>query len=229
MSQRNVLKLVLLVALVVTGTFWFIHSGLYVYSTDKEKAIQLIKSFDPFDEIVFISLQILQVVFAPIPGDVTGLIGGYLYGTILGTIYSTIGLTIGSFVAFVLARFFGLPFVEKAIKAATIKKYDSILAHQGAFISLFLFLIPGFPKDYLCYLMGLSHMNMWIFLMVSTGGRLFGTILLSYYGNCVRNGHYVTLGIILMATGTVILLAYLYRDALLKMLQNKRQPSRTTP
>jgi uncharacterized membrane protein YdjX (TVP38/TMEM64 family) len=227
MALRNIIILTLLVALVGLGTYWLIHSGLYVHFTDKKKAIHFIRSFYPYDEMVFISLQILQVVFAPIPGDVTGVIGGCLYGTFLGTIYSTIGLTAGSFLAFVLARVFGLPLVEKAIKTETIKKYDKILGNQGAYASLFLFLIPGFPKDCLCYFMGLSHMNVWTFLLVSTVGRLFGTILLSYYGYCALNGHYMALVITLMAAGITILLTYLYRHALLKMLQ--RETSRTFP
>lgn len=229
MNRRNALKLAVLVALLGLGAYWFTQSGLAVYFTDKEKAVNFIKSFDPVDEIVFISLQILQVVFAPIPGEATGLIGGYLYGSILGTIYSTIGLTIGSWLAFILARFFGLPLVEKAMKLETIKKYDNILAHQGAFISLFLFLIPGFPKDCLCYIMGLSHMNVWIFMMISTVGRVFGTVLLSYYGSCARNGQYMVLGIILIGSGMPILLAYLYRDRLVRMLQNKKHTSQTSP
>jgi uncharacterized membrane protein YdjX (TVP38/TMEM64 family) len=228
MNRRNVLKLAVLVAFLGWGTYWFTQSGLAVYFTDKGKTINFIKSFDPIDEIVFICLQILQVVFAPIPGEATGLIGGYLYGPILGTIYSTIGLTIGSWLAFILARFFGLPFVEKAVKHETIRKYDNILAHQGTFISLFLFLIPGFPKDCLCYIMGLSHMNVWIFMMVSTIGRVFGTMLLSYYGSCARNGQYMVLGIILLSSGIPILLAYLYRDRLVGMLQKKKHISQTT-
>jgi uncharacterized membrane protein YdjX (TVP38/TMEM64 family) len=225
MALRNILKLTLLVALVGLGTYWLVHSGLYVHFTEKKKAIHFIRSFYPYDEIVFISLQILQVVFAPIPGDVTGVIGGCLYGTFPGTIYSTIGLTAGSFLAFLLARVFGLPFVEKAIKTETIRKCDKVFGRQGAYVSLFLFLIPGFPKDCLCYLLGLSHMNVRTFLLVSTVGRLFGTILLSYYGSCALNGHFMALGITLMAAGTAILLTYLYRDALLKMLQ--RETSRT--
>jgi uncharacterized membrane protein YdjX (TVP38/TMEM64 family) len=226
MTLRNVLKLTLLVALVGLGLYWLIHSGLYVYFTEKKKAIHFIKSFYPFDEIVFISLQVLQVVFAPVPGDVTGVIGGYLYGTFLGTIYSTIGLTAGSFLAFVLARFFGLPFVEKVIKTETIKKYDNILGHQGAYVSLFLFLIPGFPKDCLCYLMGLSYMNVWTFLLVSTVGRLFGTILLSYYGCCALNGHYRALVVTIMASGILTLIAYLHRNTLVELARNKKRTSR---
>ena len=63
----------------------------------------------------FMLLQVLQVIITPIPGEVTGLIGGYLYGPMLGTVYSTIGLTIGSWIAFILARAYGLPLVERVV------------------------------------------------------------------------------------------------------------------
>jgi len=55
----------------------------------------------------------------------------------MGTIYSTIGLTIGSWVAFTLARFFGFPLVEKAVKPGVIDKYDHFLKHRGLIISFF--------------------------------------------------------------------------------------------
>jgi uncharacterized membrane protein YdjX (TVP38/TMEM64 family) len=55
----------------------------------------IVNSFHPYDAVAFISLQMLQVVAAPIPGEVIGLIGGYLYGPFRGTIFSTIGLMIG--------------------------------------------------------------------------------------------------------------------------------------
>ena len=61
-------------------------------------------------------MQAIQVIAAPIPGEVTGFIGGYLYGIVLGIGLSTIGLTIGSYVAFNLSDFSGRPFVEKFIK-----------------------------------------------------------------------------------------------------------------
>ena len=163
-----------------------------------------------------------RVVFAPIPGEVTGVVGGYLYGPVMGTIYSTIGLTIGSWLAFLLAKIFGMPLVERAVKRETIKKYDYIMEHQGALISFILFLIPGFPKDYLCYIMGLSHMTTTTFLIVSTTGRLFGTILLSVLGSCARNGQYMLLFIIIVISGVLVLLAYLYRNKWIEMLRRKK-------
>jgi len=107
------IKILLLLGLLASGLFAFFHYDLYVDFVHKERAIAFIKSFHPYDQLVFISFQILQVVAAPIPGELTGIIGGYLYGPLLGTFYSTIGLTVGSLLAFALARMFGLPLGKK--------------------------------------------------------------------------------------------------------------------
>ncbi len=205
-------------------TYFVIHYNLHNIFINKHKFINLIKSFHPYDEFVFILFQILQVVFSPIPGEITGLIGGYLYGPVLGTIYSTIGLTVGSWLAFMLARFLGLPFVEKAVKPEILKKYDYVMEHQGAIVSFVLFLIPGFPKDYLCYIMGLSHMKLWTFLIISTVGRLFGTILLSMSGSYARSDQYVALLVLLGAGGIFVVLAYFYRKRWIDVIRRKEGP-----
>lgn len=227
MNGRLIRRILVLLLLIGLATYLFIHYNLYIFFIDKKNAIAFINSFHPYDEIVFISLQILQVVAAPIPGEITGLIGGYLYGPFLGTIYSTIGLTIGSWIAFVLARFFGLPLVEKAVKPSIIEKYDYFLEHRGLFVSFLLFLIPGFPKDYLCYIMGLSHMKTWHFLVISTVGRLFGTTLLSVSGSCARNNQYTALLIIAGVSCFFIIVAYFYRDKWLETVKLKEEISKT--
>jgi uncharacterized membrane protein YdjX (TVP38/TMEM64 family) len=222
MNHRFILKILLLLILIILGTYLFLHYDFYVTFIYKEKAIAFIKSFHPYDEAAFIFLQILQVVIAPIPGEVTGIIGGYLYGPIPGTIYSTIGLTVGSWLAFALARTFGLPLVEKAVKPDIIQKYDYLMTHQGVFIAFILFLIPGFPKDYLCYLIGLSHMKTATFLIISTFGRLFGTTLLSVSGSYVRNNQYGALLIVITVGGIFILLTYIYREKLLSVIKKRK-------
>ncbi len=220
-DKPSILRLAFLVFFLSIGTYFFIHFHLHVYFLSKSKAIELIQSYHPYDEVVFVAMQALQVVFAPIPGEVTGLIGGYLYGPILGTIYSTIGLTAGSWMAFILGRTFGLPFVEKTVKPEVLRKYDYLLEHKGALISFILFIIPGFPKDYLCYILGLSHLRVWTFLLVSTLGRLFGTAILSVCGSYARNDQYAALFIALGIAGLGILIAYLYREKWLNAFRKK--------
>jgi len=227
MNGRLAFRILILLVFIILSTYLFIHYDLYIYFASQRRAIAFINSFHPYDELVFIALQILQVVAAPIPGEVTGLIGGYIYGVSLGTVYSTIGLTIGSWIAFALARFFGLPLVEKVVKPAIIEKYDYFLEHRGLFVSFLLFLIPGFPKDYLCYIMGASHMKTWHFLGISTVGRLLGTILLSVSGSCARNNQYRELLFIAGVSCLLLVIAYLYRDKLLEALKRRHVMSET--
>ncbi len=178
--------------------------------SSEEKVLQAIEALGPLSILAFMLLQILQVIITPIPGEVTGLIGGYLYGPMLGTVYSTIGLTFGSLIAFSLARAYGLPCVEKIISPSALRRYDGFIETKGMLLCFLFFIIPGAPKDIMCYVIGLSRMPITIFLVLSTSGRLLGTILLSAAGSSLRNHRHDTLIIIAGAAGVFALTAYVY-------------------
>jgi uncharacterized membrane protein YdjX (TVP38/TMEM64 family) len=222
MNGRLIFKIIISFLFIALAIYFSIHFDFYIYFINKHRAIKFINSFHPYDNVVFILLQILQVVFAPIPGEITGFIGGYLYGPVWGTIYSSIGLSIGSWIAFALARFLGLPMVEKVVNPLVMQKFDYFLEHRGLFVSFFLFLIPGFPKDVLCYIIGLSHMKMWHFLAISTIGRLLGVTLLSVSGHSARNDQYTMFLLVAGISAVFIIAAYFYRDKWFERLKRKQ-------
>ena len=224
MNGKAFIKIAILLSLIVLCVFLFFYFDLYRFFVSRKKIIDFVNSFGPLSVVIFIGLQILQVIVAPIPGEVNGFIGGYLYGPVLGTLYSTIGLTIGSWIAFGLARWLGLPFVEKVIDPKLLQKYDHFMEHRGTLITFILFLIPGFPKDALSYIIGLSHMKTTTFLLVCTGGRLLGTIMLSISGDCARNDQDVAMAAILGISALIVVLAYYYHDELLHLVRKKRHP-----
>jgi len=223
-KRSTILKIICLAVIFGGGTWFFIHYDLIQFFTNREKTIEFINSFGPLSVVVFIGLQILQVLFAPVPGEATGFIGGYIYGSVLGTLYSTVGLTIGSWLAFALARWLGLSFVEKAVSPAILQKYDYFMEHKGTLVTFILFLIPGFPKDALCYIMGLSHMRTRLFLIISTVGRLLGTAMLSVSGNCLRNNQHGALWVLAAISIFSVIIAYFFRDKLLHFLKHKHSP-----
>ncbi len=180
------------------------------YANDKAIA-QYVKDSGPYGPIVFIVLQALQVVLAPIPGEATGILGGYLFGTLRGLIYSPIGLTIGSSLGFGLGRWLGLPFVRRFVKQETYHKFDFLTQAKGELIVFLFFLIPGFPKDTLCYILGVSPLPFGTFLLVSTVGRLPGTWLLSMQGTQVRGNQYLSLFVLLSLLGVALLILHYYR------------------
>jgi uncharacterized membrane protein YdjX (TVP38/TMEM64 family) len=187
------------------------HSDIYLAFFDRKRLSEFVKSFGKLSPLIFIALQVFQVLFAPIPGEVTGFLGGFLYGNFFGILYSTIGLGLGSWLAFIFARWAGQPLVERIVSPTVLQRFDYLMAHQGAWIAFLLFLIPGFPKDYLCYILGLGHLNLKTFLIISTVGRLLGTILLTLQGSLVREKNYLVLAIVIGVSVLLLLAAYLSR------------------
>ena len=222
MNKNLVFRILLLFLLIALGVFLFVHFDLVQFFKDKNKIITFIKSY-PYDEVVFILLQIVQVIAAPIPGELSGFIGGYLYGPFWGTLYSTIALTIGSWLAFILAHFFGEPLLEKVVKKEVFEKFDHFMEHRGLFVSFLLFLIPGFPKDYLCYIMGMSRIPVLTFIVISTVGRFFGTAMLSISGNIAAREQYALLAVVALAAVVVSLLAWKYHDKILEVLKSQKK------
>ena len=190
------------------------ETGLVRFFLSREKLLHFLDSLGPLAFIGFILLQVAQVVLAPIPGEVTGLLGGYLYGPVPGVVLSTIGLTIGSYIAFALSRAFGRPFVERFVDKGTLSRFDYLLHHKGAFLVFLLFLVPGIPKDYLCYILGLGRLSTLEFLVIGGTGRLFGTILLTLGGSYIRHHQYMRFSLLFGVALVVVLLAMAYRDKL---------------
>jgi len=58
--------------------------------------------------------------------------------------------------------------------------------------------------------------------IISTIGRLLGTILLIVSGNCARNNKYLTLLEIVAVSSILVLAGYLYRDRLLELLRKSK-------
>ncbi|MCS7215933.1 MAG: VTT domain-containing protein [Thermodesulfovibrio sp.] len=216
---RALLRFTALAVLIALFVLLLYEFGVIELFLNEEKLRKFIHSLGPFGVIGFIVLQAFQVVAAPIPGEVTGLLGGYLYGTFLGVILSTIGLTIGSVFAFVLGRVFGKPFVEKVVDPTVLNKFDYLLHNKGTFLVFFLFLIPGFPKDYLSYLLGLSKLSLLEFTVIAGVGRLLGTTLLSLGGNYLRHHEYEKFLSLAGIAVVLTLLVWLFKDKIERLLR----------
>jgi uncharacterized membrane protein YdjX (TVP38/TMEM64 family) len=214
------IKSAFLILIFAACCYFTIHYKLWILLTDREKLLAFVNSFDTLSVEIFIGLQIIQVVIAAIPGEVTGLIGGYLYGAFWGTIYSTIGLSLGSVVAFYFARTLGRPFVLIFVNHKYLEKFDYLMSHKGTSISALLFLVPGFPKDYLCYILGLSKMTPRVFIIIATFGRVISTAMLSVGGDLLRDESYKTFSLLAAVVLLIMLLVYIYRDPIEKKLRH---------
>jgi len=172
--------------------------------------------------VIFIGMQALQVIIAPIPGEVTGILGGYLFGEWVGLLYSTIGLTVGSLAAFTVGRWLGAHYVQRLVSPEIWRKLGFIVEAEGAIICFVIFLIPGLPKDMTCYLFGLSPMPFWVFAVVSTLGRIPGTWILSAEGAHTAAGDYIEVIFLTALLVAVALPLYYYRNRLVERFRGKQ-------
>lgn len=214
---------------------WLVWSDSPAYTSlarlylDKRFLQHTLREWGILAPIIFIGLQALQVIIAPIPGDLTGILGGYLFGQWVGLLYSTVGQTVGSVAAFAVGRWLGAHYVQRLVRPDIWRRLGFIVDAEGAILCFVIFLVPGLPKDMTCYLFGLSPMPFWVFAVVSTLGRLPGTWVLSAQGAHAASGDYV--GVILLTTlvVAVALPLYYYRNRLLEWFRGKLLRSADSP
>ena len=218
--------LAFVVWLVVTD-HWIVRFVVRLYQ-DKHFLKETVRSWGLMAPIVFIAIQALQVIISPIPGEITGPVGGALFGTFWGLVYSTIGLTLGTLACFAVGRKWGEPFVRPWLSEHNWNRMNFILEAEGAILCFILYLIPGFPKDIISYLFGISPMPFWVFAVVSTLGRIPGTWMSSYFGAHVADQQYIYALVFVAVVAAIALPLFYYRHRILatvKSLDGGGKPS----
>ncbi|MBW1677059.1 MAG: TVP38/TMEM64 family protein [Deltaproteobacteria bacterium] len=171
---------------------------------DREQVEAFLRVWGPIGApIAFVVAQVLQVVFAPIPGEASGFAGGYLFGTLPGFVYSTIGLTAGSAINFAVGRVLGRRYVAKWIPDNHLRKFDALAKRQGAILFFALFVLPGFPKDYLCIFLGLTSL----------------TLMLSLQGAQVFQKDHTTLALLIAITLAFVIPACIWRERIYEWIE----------
>jgi len=120
---------------------------------------------------------------------------------------STVGLALGSWIAFELASILGRLFVERFVSQEVLHKFDFWTTNAGATLCFFTVLDPRLPKDYLCYLLGLSRMKLGTFLLVSIVGRIPRTYLLNVQGAKFRDQEYDEVVIFSVLSAAILLVS----------------------
>ena len=204
------------------GSLWIVRQHLAIF-TDPVALRVFVRSFGVLAPLIYIAIQALQVVIAPVPGHMIGFASGYLFGTVNGTAYSLIGTAIGSTIAFGLARRFGRPFVERTIHPDTLEQFDSFVDEHGVMALFTVFLIPGLPDDALCFVGGLTRIPIWQLVVVSVVGRFPGFALANLAGDWLAQRRFVATGILVTVLVVISILGYLARDRIAALADGHRE------
>ncbi|AAO36883.1 TVP38/TMEM64 family protein [Clostridium tetani] len=186
-NNKNNIILSIIGAIFLYGAYEY-YSQYFGVLKNPEEIKRIIMSYGHNSIIAFIALQVIQVVFFFIPGEIIQIAGGYIFDAFYGSLFSIIGITIGGGIVFSISRFFGKPFVEKIISNKHIKFFSKVLnSDKINYIVFILYLIPGIPKDVLAYICGISNVKFKDFLIYSSLGRLPGIVISTYFGQNISS------------------------------------------
>jgi len=225
MKADRVLKVLSYVAFpllvaVILLLAWLFRAELWTLFSSPRALHDLIAQWGVAAPLLFIAIQVLQVLIFVIPGEVPQAAGGYLFGTWLGSLFSLIGIVIGSTGNFYLGRLLGVPFVRSVFGEKRLSQLGKILSARRTTTAFFLlFVIPGVPKDALCYVAGVSRLSFGWFLLVSTIGRLPGILGSSAMGGAAAKEMWLTVGFIVAAAVVLFFIGFLYRDQLRTLVE----------
>ncbi len=170
--------------------------------------------------LVFLLIQVLQIVLAFIPGEPVEVLAGLLYGSWGGFALCMAGIFIGQALVFGLVRRFGHPFAALFFERKQIEEFAFLRnSRRLEEITFLLYFIPGTPKDILCYVAGLTPISFSRFLLLSGMARIPSVLSSTFAGNSLGDGNLTVTLWIFGICGALSAVGFLIHRRLMKRLK----------
>lgn len=158
-QKRKLIRITTIIGIILTivAIIFISHSTYFKPGQGFE---QLLRQMGWFAPILFVLVQISQIVYPIIPMGLTNVIGVLIFGLVGGVALNTIGILLGSAVNFYLGYHFGGTIVRAFIDDAHYNKYIGMINEGKAFERVLMigFIAPIFPDDIFCMIAGMSDM-----------------------------------------------------------------------
>ncbi|KAF7837232.1 TVP38/TMEM64 family membrane protein slr0305 family [Senna tora] len=188
-SAFRITLLLLLLAAIVTACF-----TLPIEKILKKFLLWVHEDLGPWGPVVLAVAYIPLTVLA-VPASILTLGGGYLFGLPVGFVADSIGATVGAGAAFLLGRTIGKSFVVSKLKDYPQFRSVAIAIHRSGFkIVVLLRLVPLLPFNMLNYLLSVTPVSIWEYMLASWIGMMPITLALVYVGTTLKDLSDVTHG-----------------------------------
>lgn len=182
-------------------------------------------------KMAFVGIDMLQVIFAVIPGEPIELGGGYAFGAVEGLFLCLIGDAVGTAVIFLFTKRLGAKLVESVIGREKIQSLSFIKNSQRLNLLVFLlFFIPGTPKDVFTYFIGITPMKLRTFLALASIGRIPSILTSTITGDALGMQDYKTAILVYSITGAISIAGiFIYRRIFRRIQKNKMDDAPSEP
>ena len=175
-------------ALVVGGLgFLALMTLLYllVQSVGGAELAAMVKGAGIWGPLVYIAIKALTFTIAPLSAGPIQFASGILFGVIPGTLYSVLGEVIGGTVNVLIARLLGRRIVKRFVGEAALARIDEFyerhLDNWKSLLAARLLLFSVY--DFISYAVGLGHIRLSVYVLVSFFGGLIPTYIFVAIGN----------------------------------------------
>ena len=182
----------------------FVGIPLIKMAGEPDKFREWVEAKGIWGPILYVALVIFQILIAFIPGEPLEIVAGYVFGTFKGTVLCIAAASLGSIIVLLLVRKFGKALLEIYFDKEKIEGLKFLQSSEKKIvIFLILFIVPGTPKDLLCYYGGLTDISMPLLIFICTVCRFPSIITSTIGGNALGTGEY-GIAVIVFAVTAVI-------------------------
>ncbi len=219
-KTKQKIGLSLIILLVITIVVYLKYSGILGYMTSLEQLKDYIEGFGSKAYIVFFILQLISIIIAPIPSNVTAVAGAMIFGMWGSFIITTLAIICGSAIVFSLSRIYGKAFTEKFMSQKSLKKYENLInSSKGEITIALMLLFPFFPDDIINFLVGLSGMSFKKYFIILILTRPWEILIASAMGSASITVPLWILGLIIAVSIVLIINSNKIEDKLTKIIK----------
>lgn len=207
---------VLLLIMVAIVALLVVKISVPFYETISEPnaARDWVLSFGKWSYLVLFLITFLQVVVAILPGEPFQIAAGLAFGPVVGSLLSTMGTLLASVTTFLLTRIFGYKlikffFSERTRSKMDLRAYSKESIERVVFIA---FLIPGTPKDFLAYAVGLTPLSLLSWIRITVIARFPPIIMAACGGHALSQGNFQTAAVTILIGNVISLVVYAFYE-----------------
>ena len=179
------------------------------YINEPQKLQIILESYGTFAPIMFMLIIMIQTLIPFIPGEPFELLAGYLFGTIKGTIFCLLAASLASIIIIFFVKKYGTRLIEVFYSRKEHEKTNIFKSKKVFLIYALIFMLPGTPKDLLCYIGGLTEFDIIPLVIVTTIGRIPSIITSTIPSDALAEKNYA-LAIIIYTITIIISIISLY-------------------
>jgi len=172
-----------LCALGICAALALYRSGVFKTLSSLEDLRNMIDAAGPLAGAVYFVLQMLTVIIAPVPSNVTMLAGALALGFLKAMILGVLAVLLGSVLLFLAARRLGQRSVKRILDRGVMDRYLPIVQEKQEMFLFLAMLFPFFPDDVLCILAGLTKMPLIRFFVIMALARPWGLVFAALLGS----------------------------------------------